>query len=202
MLTLALTIARLALDFGQVKRVTQHPDGSYESDSTHTLMLILIGIEVASRTGRDPGLVAQFAAVHDLPETFAGDTNTARRLSPEAAAAKAAREAAAMDKLGDLLGGSERLLDLLARYEAQDEPEARLVRYLDKVLPKLTHYINGGSALRALDMTLADMRESHERQGAELAERYPELDEVRRLFDAACGLCERAVATGQVTLAG
>ena len=200
LLSVALTLADLCLRFGQVRRVTRHPDGEFESDTTHTVMLTLIVIEVAPLAGCDPGLAAQFAAVHDFPETFALDTNTARELSPEAAAVKAAREASAMRQLGEMLDGS-RTMDLLRRYEAQQEPEARLVRYLDKVLPKLTHYLNGGLALRTLGMTVEDMRESHGRQGAKLSAQYPELVTVKDLFEAACALVEAGVADGSIHLA-
>lgn len=195
-----LAIARLALGFGQVRRVTQHEDGERESDTTHTVMLALMVIEVAPLVGCDPGLAAQFAVVHDIPETYAGDTNTAHGLTAEEAAAKAAREAAAMRRLLDEQVDS-RWLELLHRYEAQQEPEARIVRYLDKVLPKLTHYLNRGSALRALGITASEVREKHAQQGEQLAARYPELSEVRRLFDEACALVEQGIRDGHVVVA-
>lgn len=196
----ALELARISLLFGQVRRVTQHVDGEYESDTTHTVMLALLAIELAPQFDCDPGLAAMFAVVHDLPETYALDTNTARQLSPEQAAAKAQREADAVARLGVELDGSH-VLELLRRYEAQDEREARMVRYLDKILPKLTHYLNGGSALRALGLTVADMRESHRVQGAKLEREYPEFGAVADLFRAACDLVDEGVSAGRVVLA-
>lgn len=196
----AVALARLALRFGQVRRVTQHEDGEPESDTTHSVMLALLVMEVAPRLGLDVGLAVQFAVVHDLPEAYAGDTNTARRLSAAEAAAKAEREAAALRKLeGDLDGAHS--LSLLRRYEAQQEPEARLVRYLDKVLPKLTHYLNRGGALTSLGMTADDVHRNHAQQGAELAAQYPEMGEVGRLFVAACALVESAIENGEVRVA-
>ena len=196
----ALDIARITMQFGQVRRVTMHENGEYESDTTHTVMLTLLGIEIAPLAGCDPGLVAQFAAVHDLPETYAGDTNTARGLSPFELEEKAGREALAMERLRDELGDSP-VLALLERYEAQEEPEARLVRYLDKVTPKLTHRLNRGRALAAMDLAAADVYEKHATQGAQLAKQYPEMVEVRRLFAAACELVEHAIRCGEMTVA-
>ena len=41
-------------------------------------------------------------------------------------------------------------MDTLTAYEAQIEPEARYVRLMDKVLPKLTHLFNECVAAREL----------------------------------------------------
>lgn len=199
-LSIALALATVAMRFGQVRRVTLHEDGERESDTTHTVMLVLLAVEMAPQAGCDPGLAAQFAAVHDLPEVYAGDTNTAHGLTAEEAEAKARCEAEAMRRLEREIGGTW-TLDLLRRYEAQREAEARLVRYLDKVLPKLTHYLNGGAALRALGLTAGDVRDKHERQGAQLAEQYPELVSVRRLFDSACAIVEGGIENGDVHVA-
>jgi 5'-deoxynucleotidase YfbR-like HD superfamily hydrolase len=136
----------------------------------------------------------------DLPEVYAGDTNTARGLSPFELEEKAGREALAMERLRDELGDSP-VLALLERYEAQEEPEARLVRYLDKVTPKLTHRLNRGRALAAMDLAAADVYEKHATQGAQLAKQYPEMVEVRRLFSAACELVEQAIRCGEMTVA-
>lgn len=198
-MSLILSIARLSLRFGQVRRVTRHPDGEFESDTTHTFMLCLLVMELAPHFGLDVGLAVQLAMVHDLPEVHSGDTNTAGGLSAEQAAAKAQREAEAVVRLSHELAGS-RLVDLIHRYERQVDPEARFVRYLDKVLPKLTHFINGGLALRTLGMSAEEVRENHERQGASLAAQYPELDGAKALFEAACDLVERAVQDGSIVL--
>lgn len=195
----ALNIARLAMTFGQVMRVTRHPDGGLESDATHTVMLALLAIEMAPLAGCDPGLSAMFAVVHDMPEAYAGDTNTARGLTAEEAARKAERENAALYLLGTEFGHT-RWFDLLRRYEAQVEPEARMVRYLDKVTPKLTHRLNRGVALRDMGLTVADVHEKHATQGASLAAQYPEMAAVRRLFEEACESVERDIESGDMPL--
>lgn len=195
-----LAIARLSMVFGQVRRVTLHEDGEPESDTTHTVMLAIFSMEVAHECGYDSALAAQFAVIHDLPEVYAGDTNTARGLSEAEAAEKSRRETAAMLRLTDDLDGAI-TLSILQRYEAQREPEARLVRYLDKVLPKLTHYLNGGSALRALGLTASDVHVKHAQQGEQLASQYPEMADARHLFDAACGLIEEGIKQGVVRVA-
>lgn len=183
----AIALASAALTFGQVQRATLHPDGTPESDATHTVMLALLVADVAAREGLDVGLAVQFALVHDLPEVYAGDTCTARGLSPDAAAEKAAREAASLERLRAELGPCW-TTDMVDRYEAQREPEARLVRYLDKVLPKLTHVLNGGLALAEIGMSAREVETKHAEQGAKLRALYPEMIATRALFDEACAL--------------
>lgn len=67
-------------------------------------------------------------------------------------------------------------IELLRRYEAQQEPEARLVRYLfAQSIAEASHYLNGGAVLRSLKITADGVTEKHLRQGEQLAAQYPEL---------------------------
>lgn len=187
----AIALARVALRFGQVERATAHPDGTPESDTTHTVMLALLVAEIADRMrGVDTGLAVMFAMVHDLPEAYAGDTCTARGLSAQQAAAKADREREATRQLGYDLGGWSLTMALLHRYEQQFEFEARLVRYVDKITPKLTHILNRGHALRSIGMTFDEMVQKHTQQGSELQKLYREFPEVDALFDEICKMAE------------
>ncbi len=57
----AVDIAKLALQFARVRRVTRHEDGRRpEFDSDHTVMLAILACDMAPE-GLDLGLVAQFA---------------------------------------------------------------------------------------------------------------------------------------------
>lgn len=193
-----LVIARLALALGRVDRVTFHPDGrTRESDTDHTVMLVWAAVELASRhaeLGLDVGLVAVIASVHDMAETYADDTNTLGGLTSAERAAKREREARAIARLRAELGPSP-LVRWLDAYERQELPEARFVRYLDKVLPRLTHAISGGGAVRSMGRDAAWFRERNEEQAAELAAAYPEfagvlgplLEQASRAAEAAVG---------------
>lgn len=199
----ALAVARIALRFGEVPRVTRHEDGAArETDTTHTVMLGLLAMEFARALGLDPTLAAQYALVHDLAETYAGDTDTSRGLSEAEKAEKEKRESEARQRLSyELAGGPGHIFTTLRHYEAQRSCEARLVRYLDKVLPKLTHFLNNGAALVALGLTAAQVQASHDAQAAALAKQYPELTEVGQLFAEATSLIKAGIATGTVSTA-
>ena len=80
---------------------------------------------------------------------------------------------------------------------AQSSPEARFVRYLDKVLPKLTHALNGGIAFDRLGVTLLEVRATHDAQIAALARQYPEFEAVLGpLLVAACDASESRPGDG------
>ena len=181
-----LALSRLVLRFGQVHRVTLDAEGRPESDTTHTVMLALLAGALCGHeeVPLDREAVVALALVHDLAEAYAGDVSTVRALSLSAAAAKAAREEDALDLIRQELAGLPWIVALIDRYEAQACPESRWVRYLDKVLPKLTHRDNGCVVPRAAGMDLAEFRERHAFQGAELAARYPEFSFARELFAA------------------
>src|SRR5262249_25082573 len=146
-------LGRLALTFGRVDRKTCHEDGTTpESDTDHTVMLGLAACALARhvRADLDIGLVAQYALVHDLVEAYAGDTNTLRALNDAGRADKAAREAAAYRRIAEQFATALPWLpDTIAEYEQRTTPEARYVKALDKVVPKVTHILNRLATIRA-----------------------------------------------------
>ncbi len=184
----AITLAKLSLMFGRVERITRHEDGIRpETDTDHTVMLGLFVLEFAP-DWLDKGRLAEFALVHDFPEVFAKDTQTLF-ISEEEREAKAQREAAAREKLGILLEDRGPVLSILSAYEAQNEPEARFVRLMDKVLPKLLHGLNACVAARALG-TQADFETSHRKQYVNLATKYPEFGSALELLGEAMSWSE------------
>lgn len=178
-------LARLALVFGRIDRTAvYHPDGvTPESDTDHTVMLVWVACALAARCfpGLDVGLVAQFAAVHDAPEVYAGDTQTLR-IDTAGRAAKADRERAAAARLRcEFAGALPWFPDTIDRYEAQQEPEARFVRGLDKVLPKAVHLLDGAAGLREFGMDRAELREVLDRQRDDMRRYVGEFGELMAL---------------------
>lgn len=171
----------------RVERATLLEDGrTPESDAAHTVALALLAGQAAGMLGLCPWRAAGMALVHDLPEAYAGDTPS-YALSVEDREAKEAREAAAVGRILSEFEGTWLAAALMA-YEAQEVPEARLARYLDKVDPKLSHAGNGCRALHAVGASdLPGVDAEHAAQGTRLRARYPELaGTVGALFDAAC----------------
>jgi len=168
-----IALGQLALRFGRVNRITFHEDGvTPESDTDHTVMLGLVACAFAAKwlPHLDVGLIAQYATVHDLVEVYAGDTATLRPLSADAKAAKEAREQAAFTRIRQEFGRVFPWLPTrIAEYEKRATLEARYVKAIDKLLPKITHLLNDMTTVRAEGMSPQD-----------LARRYAmQLDEIR-----------------------
>ena len=210
---LATRLGRLALDFGRVDRATFHEDGiKPESDTTHTVMLSLLACEFAtyinSEVGRDwrrfvlkrqfekvrldVGRIAQLVLVHDLVEARWGDVNSFA-IPPEAKAAKDAAEAKALAGLRIEFADAPWMLACIEEYEARTTPEAKLIHYLDKCTPKITHAANGCAALKGMGVTREEVIAVHTEQGMRLAAMHPHLHEiVSPLFQALCEASEAA----------
>jgi 5'-deoxynucleotidase YfbR-like HD superfamily hydrolase len=166
----ATALARLALRFSRVERITRHEDGvRLETDSDHSIMLALVACNLAPAI-LNRARIAEFAIVHDLVETYSGDVQT---LTIDAAgrSAKEERERAAFARIRDEFGADSWIVRTFESYEAQVEHEARYVRLMDKVLPKLTHLFNGCVAAREL-IDLPGFIASHEAQHRKLSGEY------------------------------
>lgn len=184
-----IALGGLSLDFGRVDRMTYHQDGiTPESDTDHTVMLGLTACALAGQHFPDlnVGLVAQYALVHDLVEVHAGDTPTLRMPTADAKAAKQQREHAAYQRIEkEFVKTLPWLPILIGSYEAKATPEARFVKALDKLLPKITHLLNGAVTIRRQGMSIAELAERYEQQIGEMeayAADFPELFELRAVL--------------------
>jgi 5'-deoxynucleotidase YfbR-like HD superfamily hydrolase len=183
MTDIAGDLVRLAgtlLDFGKVERATRHQDGkTMETDTTHTVMLAVVACCLAERYAPelDRGAIAQLALVHDLPEVYAGDTQTLYALTPQAQQDKERRELAAEDQLVREYQMFLWLVAWLRSYGDQSSKEARWVRAVDKLLPKLTHLLNDVCVPLSKGMTGAELDLRYRRQFSEMvyAHCWPEL---------------------------
>lgn len=143
-------LAKISLAFAKINRATHHEDGiRRESDTDHTFMLSLISCSLADtfyKKDLNTGLVSQFALIHDLVEVYAGDTNSFINFSKELREEKQKRELLSFQKIKDEINPEFPFsTDLIARYEKQEEKEARFVKFVDKIMPELSHIITNFS---------------------------------------------------------
>jgi 5'-deoxynucleotidase YfbR-like HD superfamily hydrolase len=113
-----------------------------------------------------------------MPEAYVGDTWTLN-ISEENRAKKELAESKAIIKLSREL--PTHTADILVRYEKQQEPEARFVRFVDKVLPEVINYLAGNASTYKLDHSINSQAEMDELQ-QKLDKRYrmmfPEFDAI------------------------
>jgi len=183
-------LASLILDFGKVDRITSHQDGIYpESDTDHTVMLGILGVALASRLYKDLdlGLVAQFALVHDLVEVHAGDTPTLVGVDHVFLKEKEKREKIAFNKIKKEFNGHfDWIHKTIEKYEKLDTKEARFIKVLDKILPKITVVLNKAKAVNDKKLaTREGVRKSQETQKEQLKKithDMPEMMEIWQYF--------------------
>ncbi len=139
-----MLLAHTAIRFAAVERVPRYTSETRENDAEHSFMLGLVAQEIATTyfPELDAGLVSQFSIVHDLIELQTGDVATFS-LSKDQMSQKVTNEKNALDAVCSQLPRHTALL--LRVYEEQELPEARFVRFIDKLLPVLVDIFGPGS---------------------------------------------------------
>jgi hypothetical protein len=119
-----------------------------------------------------------------LPRKSAGWPRRPRRL-------KEIREHEALVRIDRELADLPWIAHTIYEYEALASEEARYVKIMDKVLPKLTHLLNGGAALREHGFSFEKAHADHLKQRALMAEEYPQATALA-VFDAVIAACASA----------
>lgn len=183
-----LNLGRLVLQFGRVNRITRQEDGvTLESDTDHTIMLSLLACAFAAKymPELDIGRVAQCALVHDLVEAYAGDTPTFGGISSEEAKEKDEREHKALLRIkAEFDEEFPWISSMIEEYERLDTREARYVKSIDKIMPKITHNLNDAAAVREMGHTVEDVEMFSRAQQQKMKDTYAhDFDSVMILWD-------------------
>lgn len=113
---------------GWVKRNIKNP----ESDADHSFSVAFLALMLAPEN-LDKLKCLQLALIHDLPEVFCGDFTPNQISSTE----KNRLETDAMQEIAHQLQMPQ-LADLFAEFEAEQTPEAKFIKALDRVDNVLT----------------------------------------------------------------
>lgn len=185
---IGLTLGKAAMDFSQVERVPRYASGERESDAEHSFMLALVAPElaVALELPLDVGLVSQYSTVHDLIELKTSDVATFL-FSEDDQLQKELDEQVALRELMSELPAHTGMM--VARYESQREPEARFVRYVDKLLPVIVDILGAGERVMREDYGVTNSSkleqchdELHERLVKKFGGEFPEIDMAHKVL--------------------
>ncbi len=182
-----IEIGKLAFAFAKVNRGAYHEDGvRLESDTDHTVMMSLCVCALGQKLypSLDQGKIAQFALVHDLVEAYAMDTDSFG-LSETGRRAKEEREHYAFIKLKEQFGNTFSWIpDTIAAYEKLDTKEARFVKTVDKLTPKIVHVLNQGQYFKNKGMTKEEMWDTYQDMTRKVEVKYgKEFPEIVALID-------------------
>ena len=157
---------------------THHPDGRAENVSEHSHMLSKIAPEIAAEMypELDRGLIALYTSAHDDVEAYVLDTAT-DKIDAQGRIDKAQREARGLEQLLKEHAHMPAYCRTVHEYEAQQIPEARFVRVVDKITVLLIHIPNAGKIIQenyTFDQALENTRNTAQR----LLNEYPEYEEL------------------------
>lgn len=132
--SLVLNASQVTIDLADVYRVPRYYHDRRENNAEHSYMLGMLAMNVGAQyyPGMDSGALTKLALVHDLVEIETKDMPTFKA-TPEELEMKQKAEHEALEVLLKRLPAHS--ADMLAWYEEQLDPEPRLVRHLDKLLP-------------------------------------------------------------------
>ncbi len=173
----ALRLASLAEQLALENRtLVNHQNGRAENVAEHSFMLGIVAPALAEQffPHLDPNLVARYTTIHDAVEAYAGDTPTHNYADVDHAS-KEELEAEALRQLKADYRDLPGFVALAEMYDAQEVPEARFVRVVDKMMPLLMHFQDEGGTLRTY-MTQSDLAQTPSPRNVFLREKYPEYE--------------------------
>jgi len=182
-------VSDLLLPFHGVRRQHKLPVGRRrrENDVEHSWTVSVLACALATEIepGLDVGKIAQYALVHDLVEVFAGDTK--HFVSSDAhKATKAAREAAALKRIGQDFDTFPWLAKTIGEYEAKSSDEAAFVYAVDKYIAVVYDLLDEGLYLQQIGIDKAKYDELMAIHRTK-AHQHPQVgvyyDEIRDLID-------------------
>lgn len=151
-----LSFSRLLTQFGLVKRAVRIPKTEvWENDVEHSYHLAMMAwyIVDSNKLSLNKDLILKYALIHDLVEVHAGDTYVYSK-DIEHVASKKDREHKAALKLQRDIPEFADLHSYIEDYEARKDDESVFLWTLDKLLPILLGYEDGGRTWREQKLSL------------------------------------------------
>lgn len=148
------TFTEMLHEFQQIRRqVLVNGEDRQENDWEHSFQTAMLAWYIINASDGDldldTGKVLKFALAHDLVEVYAGDTPF-----QEAGEDKEKREAKAAQRLQNEFPEFAALHSVIEAYEKNEQDEAQFVYALDKIIPLINIYMDGGRSWRKDGVTL------------------------------------------------
>ncbi|OGE86204.1 MAG: hypothetical protein A3J48_01375 [Candidatus Doudnabacteria bacterium RIFCSPHIGHO2_02_FULL_46_11] len=154
-------------------RGEERPENSVEH--SYQLALTAWYLITTEKLDLDLPKCLKYALAHDLVEVYAGDTWTHHN-DPAFVASKPQREQAAARRLRQEFPEFLELHEVIEGYEARADKESLFIYALDKLLPPLNVYLDGGRSWHVHNITLEMVKESK-------VAKVSVWPEVKRLYD-------------------
>lgn len=153
---------KLTAEFQKIERMTFATGiERYENDAEHSYQLAMVGWYIVStyKLPLDVDLVIKYGMLHDLVEVYAGDTYIFDP-DPTVHASKVQREHEALLRLKSEFEEFPELSDIIEKYEKREDEESQFVYALDKLIPPINIYIDGGRTWNEHNITFKQIMEN------------------------------------------
>jgi putative hydrolases of HD superfamily len=146
---------RLTQKFRSVVRDVRVEEKRFENDMEHSYQLAMFGWFLVScaKLNFDVNKIIKYSLVHDLVETYAGDT-PALTSTEKVKRSKFSREEKAFKKIMDKFPEFSELKNIWEKYENREDRESRLVYVIDKVMPVLNEAQQNSGFYKRNNITL------------------------------------------------
>ena len=148
-----------------------------ENDMEHSYQLVMLAWYMidAYHLSFDMNRIMRYCLVHDLVEVYAGDTYIYSQ-DVEHLNSKVHREEQALKQIQEQFQEFPEMISYIEQYEQKNDREALFVYALDKIVPVLNCYMDGGRiwkdvSLTHITVTLEKLREHKD----EKIQKSPEL---------------------------
>jgi putative hydrolase of HD superfamily len=143
----------------KVERVAQTPGMKrYSNLVEHSYQLTILAWYIAEKEKLtlDKDLIIKYAIVHDLPETYAGDTYI---FDTEKLSNKKEREEKALKKIASNFPDFKELALFIKKYERKEDKESRFVYALDKLIDPVNIFLDNGKLWKKKNITFEMLKE-------------------------------------------
>lgn len=163
--------------FRKVEREMYYPESqSKETDLEHSYQLALVAWFIVStrKFPLDLSLIIKYALVHDLAKAYAGDVMFYR--TEKESKEKEKREREAREKIKKQFPDFRDMHHLIDQYEKRATKESQFVYALDKLLPVINIYLDGGRIWKEHNITF-DMLSENKKDKIKIS------PEIKKYFD-------------------
>lgn len=160
MLDKSLEFLRFIRKFEEIQRTIYRPDDRKENDVEHSYQVAMMAWFLSSQFDLKLSVdkLLKYGLAHDLIEVHAGDTPAYSNHPVNTRESKKEREAKAVITIKNEFGDFKELVQIIEDYEQKLDEESLFIYEIDKIIPALNLYIDGGYGWNKLGLSLDEIK--------------------------------------------
>ncbi|MFA5934823.1 MAG: HD domain-containing protein [Candidatus Paceibacterota bacterium] len=159
MLDKSLKFLKLLRNFEKVERAIFRPTDKKENDVEHSYQVAMMAWFLSDQfnISLSKDKLIKYGLVHDLVEVYAGDTPVYGK-HENTVETKKEREEKALSRIKEEFSIFKELGEVIDCYEQKKDEESIFIYEVDKILPTLNIYLDGGYGWNKLGLTLEEIK--------------------------------------------